>query len=132
MKLFVFITLITTIFVSACAFTQQQRILAVERGLDAGNEALDLAVEIQIEKCRAKNLPSDEARELCVEPMMKANDVATPIIEAAVAALRAYWTAAAANDQSNMQRALLALRTAIDNLPDAYFAGLKPIVERLR
>jgi hypothetical protein len=124
--------LIATIFGPACAFTQQQRVLATERALEAGSEALDIAVEAQIEVCRSKQLPTEAEREACVEKIAVVNEAAEPVVTTAVAAMRAYWAAAAANDKEAAERALLALKTAIANLPDEYFVGIKQTVEKLR
>lgn len=114
-----------------CA-TSNQTALAIERGLDAGSAGLDIAVDVVIEKCRAQNLPTEEARAQCVAKIEHVNDVSTPIIELAVASLQTYWIAAAANDKTAAERALLGARHAIEQLPDEYFAGLKLLVQRIR
>jgi hypothetical protein len=119
-------------FLSGCALSQEQRVLATERALEAGSAALDLAVDAAVERCRAKNLADEAAREACVEPVAKINDAATPMIETAVAALRAYWSAKAAADETKVGQAIVALRAALEALPSEYFAGLQALGEKIR
>ncbi len=120
------------VWASGCALTQDQRVLATERAMEAGSAALDLAVDAAIETCRAKNLPDEAAREACVEPVATVNDAATPVLEAGVAALRGYWSARAAGDDDKIQQSLEALRAAIDALPPDYFTGLQDLARRIR
>lgn len=120
------------ILLSGCALTSDQKALAIERGLDAGSAGLDLAVDANIEICQAKGLPTEEARGACVDTISKINDETTPLIETAALALQSYWIAAAAGDKPAAQKALLALRHAVENLPDKYFAGLKSLAQSIR
>lgn len=124
--------LLILIALCCCATTPDQKALAIERGLDAGSQGFDIAVDAAIEVCRTKDLPSEEAREQCVAPMIKANDATTPLIETAVVALQTYWIASAVGDKDTKERALLAVRNAVDKLPDEYFAGLKALARTLR
>jgi hypothetical protein len=120
------------VWASGCALSQEQRVLATERALEAGSASLDLAVDAAVEACRAKNLPDEAAREACVGPIATINDAATPVLEAAVAALRAYWSAKAAADETKVGQAVAALRVALEALPSEYFAGLQALGEKIR
>lgn len=123
--------ILLALLLAGCA-SSHQKMLAVERGLDAGSAALDVAVDITIERCRAKNLPTESERAACVAKVEHVNDVATPVIDLAVGALQTYWTAAAAADEGRQAQAIAGLKAAIASLPDEYFAGLKALTETLR
>lgn len=99
-----------------------------EKTLTAGSAALDASLEARIEQCRAKQLPTPEERKACIEPVTRVSDAAEPVIVACVAALRAYWTAKAADDKDGMARAVLALKEAAATLPPEYFKGLQGLL----
>jgi hypothetical protein len=109
-----------------CATTDQIA-LATERGLEAGSMALDAAVDQEIIRCQS---PDPAARARCIAPIERVSDGADAPLRAAVAALRAYWTAAAAGDKGAASRALLAAKTAIAGLPPEYFGGLPALVQK--
>lgn len=98
--------------------------LSAERALDAGSAQLDAVVDAKIEECRAKELPTPELRAECVADVAKKAEAADLGMQAAVAALRAYWAAVAAGDASKMAQALAAFRAAAETLPPEYFAGV--------
>lgn len=105
--------------------------VAVERGLEAGSMALDVAVDARITYCREKNLPSELSRAACVSGVMKADAAAEKAMTAAVVALRLYWTAAAANDRAGKREAVVALAKAVADMPPEYFEGVQKMARRM-
>lgn len=71
-----------------------------------------------------------QAWETCIAPIRDANEETEKWAQIAVAALQAYWIAAAANDREGMIKALKDLKVAINHLPDSHFGGLKKILKR--
>lgn len=99
--------------------------LGVERGLEAGSAALDLAVDQVIQHCRDQALPTIEARAACVEKVATANKTAEPVLQLMAAAIRGYWAAAAEDDKVGMARAVVALKAAAQSLPPEFFRGVQ-------
>ncbi len=120
------VLLCVPLFAAGCVTTNQIA-LATERGLEAGSATLDAAVDQEIIRCQS---PDAVARARCIAPIEKVSDAAEAPLRAAVAALRGYWAAAASGDQAAAQRALLAAKTAIAELPPEYFGGLPSLVQK--
>ncbi len=88
-------------------------------------------IEAKIAECRAQQLPTPEARSECIEPEQTIDrDIVAPATVAVVAALRAYWLAAA-NDASPVEFARLLddLRVAVSDLPPEIFDDLRKAVQ---
>jgi hypothetical protein len=67
----------------------------------------------------------------CVAPTKRVDDKVAVAVPLAVAALRTYWAAAAADDSQGMLEAMRSLGEAMLLLPDDQFAGVKKLVKRL-
>jgi hypothetical protein len=102
--------------------------VVTEKSLMAGSDALDVAVDAQIEICRAKDLPTPEQRQACVADIKQTQELTAPYVTAAVHAMRAYWMAKAAGDKAGMAQAARELSEAVSHLPPEFFKGLQGLL----
>lgn len=124
------ITIALALGLTGCAASQQRMMVKAERVLEAGSSQWDSQVDKKIEECRAKDLPTPEARAECVGETKKINDeIVEPAVTAAVAALRAYWIGVAVGeDPKELRRHIDNFIDAIDDLPPETFGGLLRLV----
>ena len=126
------IVLTAVLLMTGCLSHTKRAALEIERGLAAGNANVNAENDIAIEVCRAKDLPTPELREDCVAVAVEIADQTEIGAGISVDALRAYWTAVAADDRTGAAAAIVRLAIAIDSLPPKYFAGVQRMVGRLR
>lgn len=127
----VILIVLAVAFATGCAVTQDQRMIAVERAVEAGSALLDAAIDTQIDVCESRKLATESERASCVDAIARLNDAAEPALLAAVSALRAYWISRASADEPGINQARASLQAAIDALPAEYFAGLRELARGL-
>lgn len=123
---------VAALVLTCCVSTTNQIALETERGLTAGSAALDVAVDAAIAVCRARDLPTPEARADCMEEIVQIDAAAGEVVVISVDALRAYWEAIAKDDRGGAAAALARLIAAADSLPPKYFAGVQRMIRQLR
>lgn len=120
------------VFVLACAFTDRV-VRRAEDGLDLGQKAVDTYVEAQIAYCRAKlDVQTEEQRALCTADASALLSKTEPAVEAAGAAVAAYWSARSVHDEASARRALRDLAVAVEKLPPEYFGDVLAALQRFR
>lgn len=117
-------TLVMAVCLGGCAVPMQRAAIRVEHTLDAGSAALTMAVDRRIAECRARDLPTPEARADCVKDVREANANAEPLVDLSVAGLRAFWIAAAAHDRPGMREQAAEVARHVSKLPPEYFRGV--------
>jgi hypothetical protein len=116
----------TLLLLTACSMNQ--RMVQVEHTLDAGSEAWSEVVDLEVEKCRAKNLATEPEREACIAPTNLADEVVAVALTAAVVGLRAYWIGVAIGETpKELQKHVAEVIDAIDDLPLEHFGGLRKL-----
>ena len=113
-----------------CAPAQQLGMLRAEQALEAGAEAWAERVDEEIAKCVALELPTEAERAACIAPTKAQHEAIETGTLAAVAALRAYWAAVAADaDGATLAELALAVGEAVGDLPADVFAGVRSAVK---
>lgn len=101
-----------------------------EHVLGASQKLWSEHVDEEVEKCRAKNLPTPEEREQCIKPVADAQDEVESKVDDAVEALQEYWEAEATENKRARTLAITKFVTAVAGLPKEYFGGAtKQIME---
>lgn len=112
-----------------CATTHRVAVRA-EHTLEAGSAAWDEHTDHIVAECRAKNLPTQDERRVCVDEAFTLDkDVVRPAITAAVLALRAYWIGVAMDEPPRELKLYIRnFAEAVKDLPPEFFGGLQKIV----
>ena len=126
-----FLLMLVLVLLGGCGQALSRTAVHAERALEAGSNAWDTHVESVIDGCRAKDLPTEEARAECVGDLKAQNAHVEKAMTAAVIALRGYWIAVAAGaSNQELQSNLAAVLDALDDLPPEYFGGVLNMLNR--